>query len=207
MRSTAWDAAEIAAAMRGQAKLERSLEIALEHGYEEHVARAYANLADLLGASRHDYLRRPTYSRGIAYCAEHDLDLWAQYLRADEAHARLDQGDWAGADEDATAILSVPWVSAVKSRPALTRPRPVRARRGDPGARAALDEARDLALATGEIAIHRADGRRARGVAMATRGSRRLCGRGREWPPGNAASPASHGTRARWRSGSGAAVV
>ena len=62
------------------ALLERSLELALEAGLEEHVARAYTNLGsglldvrDLAPAAR--YL-----DAGIEYCAERDLDSWLLYM-------------------------------------------------------------------------------------------------------------------------------
>jgi len=134
---------------RGWAQLERSLAIALEHGYEEHVARAYLNLsADRIG--RRDYPQAEVYTKtGIAYCAEHDLGSWGHYLLGSQARLRLAQGDWDGAEEDATTILSVPWVDDTIRCPALLVLGQVRARRGDPGVQAALDEARDLALATG----------------------------------------------------------
>jgi DNA-binding CsgD family transcriptional regulator len=134
---------------RGWAQLERSLAIALEHGYEEHVARAYLNLsADRFG--RRDYPQAEANTKaGVAYCAEHDLGSWGHYLLGAQARLRLAQGDWDGAEEDATAILSVPWVDATIRCPALLVLGQVRARRGDPGVQSALDEARDLALATG----------------------------------------------------------
>jgi DNA-binding CsgD family transcriptional regulator len=134
---------------RGWAQLERSLAIALEHGYEEHVARAYLNLSsDRIG--RRDYPEAEVYiTTGIAYCAEHDLGSWGHYLLGAQARLRLAQGNWDGAEEDATTILSVPWVDNTMRWPALLVLGQVRARRGDPGVQAALDEARDLALSTG----------------------------------------------------------
>jgi DNA-binding CsgD family transcriptional regulator len=134
---------------RGWAQLERSLAIALEYGYEEHVARAYLNLSsDRTG--RRDFPQAEVYIKtGIAYCAEHDLGSWGHYLLGAQARLRLAQGDWDGAEEDATTILSVPWLDNTIRCPALLVLGQVRARRGDPGVQAALDEARDLALATG----------------------------------------------------------
>jgi len=135
----------------GSAKLERSLAIALEHGLDKHVARAYANLASVLVRAR-SYARAMRYlDDGMAYCAEHDLDIGVRTLQGDRARACLDLGDWAGAEDDATAILSVPWVSAANRIPALIVLGLVRARRGDPGAELVLDEARDLARATGNM--------------------------------------------------------
>jgi DNA-binding CsgD family transcriptional regulator len=135
----------------GLAMLEHSLAIALEHGLDKHVARAYANLASLL-VWTHNYAQAMTYLEdGMAYCAEHDLDIGLRTLQGDRARARLDLGDWTGAVDDTTAILSVPWVSAANRIPALIVLGLVRARRGDPGAEVVLDETRDLALATGNI--------------------------------------------------------
>ena len=72
-------------------------------------------------------------------------------MRVTWAQARLDHGDWTLAADDATAILSVPDLPACTRFPALLVLGPLRARRGDPGAVAVLDEARDLAQASGEM--------------------------------------------------------
>jgi DNA-binding CsgD family transcriptional regulator len=136
---------------RGREKLEQSLRIALEHGFEEHVARAYTNLAEHAVMFR-DYVQAERHhADGIAYCTERDLDSWSLYMRGWRARARLDQGEWAEADADATAVLSVPQAPAAIRIPALIVLGRVRARRGDPGAWPVLDEARDLALSTGEM--------------------------------------------------------
>jgi DNA-binding CsgD family transcriptional regulator len=144
-------AAEISSgAEQGRAKLERSLAIALEHGYEEHAARAYANLA-ITTVLRHEYPQAAIYLRdGIAYCAERDLDPWGHFLRWVQARARLNQGDWVAAEEDATAILSAPSMAVTNRIPALLILGRIRARRGDT-AELLFDEARDLALAIGEL--------------------------------------------------------
>jgi DNA-binding CsgD family transcriptional regulator/tetratricopeptide (TPR) repeat protein len=134
----------------GRAKLDRSLAIALEHGYEEHAARAYANLAINRIVSR-AYAEAERYlQEGIAYCAEHDLGPAGHFMRWVQARSRLEQGDWVAAAEGAAAVLSVPWMAVTNRIPALLVLGLVRARRGDPGSEAALDEARDLALAIGE---------------------------------------------------------
>jgi DNA-binding CsgD family transcriptional regulator/tetratricopeptide (TPR) repeat protein len=136
---------------RGLAKLERSLQLALDHGYEEHVGRAYANLATSCIDS-HEYERAIEYvQQGRAYCAEHDLSPWEHCLRGQLAAALLDQGDWASAADDAMAILQVPWADGTNRFPALMTLGKVRVRRGDPGAEAVLSEARELAVATGDL--------------------------------------------------------
>ena len=136
---------------RGQAKLERSLALALEYGLEKNVARAYSNLATFL-VRAHNYAHALSYLEdGIAYCVEHDLDVGLRTLQGDHARARLDLGEWAGAEDDTTAVLCVPWVSVANRIPALIVLGQLQARRGDSSAEVALDQARDLALATSDI--------------------------------------------------------
>jgi DNA-binding CsgD family transcriptional regulator len=135
---------------QGRAKLDRSLALALEYGYEEHAARAYANLAITRIVCR-QYAEAEGYLRdGIAYCAERDLGPTGHFMRWAQARSHLDQGDWVAAAEGATAVLSVPWIAITNRIPALLVLGLVRARRGDPGAGDALDEARNLALSIGE---------------------------------------------------------
>ena len=66
----------VSGARDGVVKLERSLALALEDNFEEHVARAYTNL----GAGSVSVLDFPTADRylsaGITYCEESDLDAW-----------------------------------------------------------------------------------------------------------------------------------
>jgi DNA-binding CsgD family transcriptional regulator len=135
----------------GQARLERSLAIALEHGFERTIAIDYSNLADGNAKRREHALALGYIQEGLAYCVEHDLDLASQSLQASRAQVRLDQGDWAGAGEEVAAILSIPGVSAGSRVTPLTVLGQLRARRGDPGAEAVLDELRDLALTSGEM--------------------------------------------------------
>lgn len=135
----------------GQASLERSLAISLEQGYESRVAIAYANLVEL-SVDQHAYAQAEAYLRdALVYCAEHDLDIVSHSLRGDWARMRLDQGDWARAEEDVTAILSIPELSVASRITPLRVLGLLRARRGDPGAEAALDELRDVALATNQM--------------------------------------------------------
>jgi predicted ATPase/DNA-binding CsgD family transcriptional regulator len=136
---------------QGRAHLERSLQLALEGGWEEHAARAYTNLACCAVMTR-DYPLAERFLRdGLAYCAEHDLDSWATYMEAWQARARFEQGSWDDAAQEATRVLERYRLPAAAKIPALVVLGWVRVRRGDPGSAALLDEARDLALATGEL--------------------------------------------------------
>ncbi|MFT3805859.1 ATP-binding protein [Arenimonas sp.] len=131
----------------GRALLERSLERALKHGFGEHAARAYTNLAFHVLAVRDFAAAWPLLERGIAYCEEQDLAAWGAYMSGYRAEALLATGDWTGASTQAEAVLqlaSVPPISRVLPLVVLAH---VRARRGEPAACAGLlDEALSLAL-------------------------------------------------------------
>ncbi len=136
---------------QGRAHLERSLQLALERGWEEHVARAYTNLACCAVSTRDYPLAERFLQEGLAYCAEHDLDSWGTYMRAWQARASFEQGRWDDAAEEATRVLNHYRLPAAAKIPALVVLGWVRVRRGDPGSIPVLDEARTLALATGEL--------------------------------------------------------
>jgi DNA-binding CsgD family transcriptional regulator/tetratricopeptide (TPR) repeat protein len=136
---------------QGRAHLERSLQLALERGWEDHASRAYTNLA-CSAVNARDYARAARYLRdGIAYCTEHDLDPWGRHMMAWQAHSRFEQGAWEEAAEGATRLLERYRLPPGVKIPALVVLGRVRVRRGDPGSAVVLDEARDLALAMGEL--------------------------------------------------------
>jgi DNA-binding CsgD family transcriptional regulator len=124
--------------------LVRSLELAEEAGLEEHIGRAYIHLADVAGQTR-DYALAERYLQpGIDYCAERGLDLWLRYMDVYAARILLDRGRWGEALDAIPASVVDPGTPLPRIV-ALTVLGLVRARRGDPGSREALDEARDLA--------------------------------------------------------------
>jgi DNA-binding CsgD family transcriptional regulator/tetratricopeptide (TPR) repeat protein len=136
---------------RGRADLERSLRLAIKHGFHEHAARAYTNLGSI-AVGRRDYpAGAASFDRGIAYCEKLDLDAWTLYMRAQRARARFEQGDWAGAAEDASQVVGRGRLAPVSKIPALVVLGRIRTRRGDPDALSPLDEARELALGTEEL--------------------------------------------------------
>jgi DNA-binding CsgD family transcriptional regulator/Tfp pilus assembly protein PilF len=136
---------------RGRPLLGRSLELALKHDFEEHAARAYSNLASC-AINAYDYARAADYLQdGISYCVERDLDSWRLSMTAWRARFRLEQGDWAGADEDTALVLGTYSSTAASRLPALAVRGYLRARRGDLGAEALLQNTLDLALETQEL--------------------------------------------------------
>lgn len=137
---------------KGYAKMERSLLLAQQHRFEEHVARAHTNLGcSALYAG--DYVAARRYLEdGFEYCRDHDLDSWTLYIEAHRGRLALEQGEWDRALSITHGLLSSRRVETPITRSlAFVVQAMVRARRGEPGSRQeALDESLELALATGE---------------------------------------------------------
>ena len=134
----------------GQATLERSLALSLANGLEEHVARAYNNLASTALNQRAYALAARYRDQGIRYCAERDLDTWGLAMLAEQARADFEHGRWTEATRTVEAVLRDPRTSPPSRIDALVVLGLVRARRGDPGVWAPLDEALALGTGTGE---------------------------------------------------------
>jgi hypothetical protein len=140
----------VAGSPRGHARLERSLRLALAHGLHARVTWVYCNLAEQ-AVLRRDYARATPYLvDGLSYCQTHEVALTEYCFYAGRARARLDQGDWRGAEEDATSVLGNAQAMIATRLSALVVIGYVYARRGDSNAWAALDEARTLARTMGE---------------------------------------------------------
>jgi DNA-binding CsgD family transcriptional regulator/tetratricopeptide (TPR) repeat protein len=129
----------------GWADLERGLQIALEHGFQEQAASAYCGLA-AMAVSRRQYGKAAQYlSAGLEYCEERDLDFIRPYILAYRARMRFEQGHWLGASEDIEAVLQHPRTTSVTRIPALRTLGHLRIRRGDPDPDSPLAEAQSLA--------------------------------------------------------------
>jgi DNA-binding CsgD family transcriptional regulator/tetratricopeptide (TPR) repeat protein len=144
-------AAVLANDANGFEGLEESLRLSLACGYQEHAARAYANLFSQSVRMR-EYARAERFlAEAREYFQEHDLGSWEIYLYAWRARMHVEQGRWDAAAEDAQAVLAHRGVSPINRMPALVVLGTVRTRRGDPDARALLDEAHQLALRSTEM--------------------------------------------------------
>src|ERR1700674_711398 len=134
----------------GKEKVLRSLEMAEELGMDEHVGRAYINVASAsVQARMYDGLVE-VISRGIDFSREHGLELWRMWVLSSLAEVYLDHGDWTRAVEVAESVLNgekgqLPRVSVLPSLAV------VRARRGDPDVWPLLDEAKAMAEREGEL--------------------------------------------------------
>jgi DNA-binding CsgD family transcriptional regulator len=132
----------------GRADLERGFEVAAAAGLEDHAARALINLATTT-AEILDYRHaRQDLDRALAFVQAHELAGYAQHLLGYRARVQLDQGDWAGAEQDARAALDEPAEGGPRVVDALVPLGLLQARRGDPDAAATLQEATESAFAT-----------------------------------------------------------
>src|SRR5262249_31518058 len=131
---------------RGCEYLHRGLAFACDAGLEFWVANIYANLAALSG-ELYQFQRAEHYlADGIAYATERDMDILRLYMLAWQALTHVHLGHWRAAAAMATEVLQRPGGSVVGRITVLVALGRLRARQGDSGAQAALDEA--LALAT-----------------------------------------------------------
>jgi DNA-binding CsgD family transcriptional regulator len=135
----------------GEAKLTRSLRLARGAGLEEHVVRAHANRGAAAIRTRDYRTGDRELATGIELSRERDLDSWLLYMTGWQARSRLDQGRWDAAAEGAAAVLAHPAAAAPSRITPLLVLGLVRARRGDAPPWDLLDEALELAEATGEL--------------------------------------------------------
>ena len=134
----------------GRDKLERSMALALEAGFDEHVGRAYIHLGWVAAQTRQFDLA-DRLAAGLEYATERDLYLWRLWLLAYRSRLELDQGRWNEAADSAAFVVRYAELVAVQRIPALSVLALVRTRRGDPDVWPLLDEARKLAQPTGQL--------------------------------------------------------
>jgi ATP/maltotriose-dependent transcriptional regulator MalT len=133
----------------GTTKVKRSLELALAHDMHEHAGRAYTNLIYQALVTR-DYARtEERLAEGLAYTREREIDAATLYKLAMRARARLEQGRWKEASDDSAGVLRGGLgMARVVAMVVLGT---VCLRQGEPDSQALLDEAREVALGTGDI--------------------------------------------------------
>jgi DNA-binding CsgD family transcriptional regulator len=124
--------------------LQRSLDLALAGGFEEHAARAYTNLSFIATVARDLPRASKILGEGIAYCEARDLHSWVRYMCSWRADYWMAVGAWDQAETEAQAIIEVTNVAPISRMGALAILARIRARRGD-DATALLDEALQLA--------------------------------------------------------------
>ncbi|HUF82006.1 MAG TPA: AAA family ATPase [Burkholderiales bacterium] len=135
----------------GRIHLDRAIRLARENGYHDLVAHAQLNLGSSYGEQYHLPAAERFLREGIAFAAERDLDQHLHYMQAWLALTLLYRGQLKQASETALQLLSEHQVAPVSRIMALAALGRTRARRGEPGAGDALDEALELALPTGTL--------------------------------------------------------
>ncbi|WP_438855035.1 ATP-binding protein [Agromyces sp. M3QZ16-3] len=137
----------------GVAELRESLDVARRAGLASDVCAAFANLGSAAGEIGRFRFADAVLTEGIAEAGTADVDRSRHYMQAWRALTRLHLGDATGAAEDAHAVLALDGTAAISRIMALLALGRMRARRGDPGAGEALDEA--LALAESSETLQR----------------------------------------------------
>jgi DNA-binding CsgD family transcriptional regulator len=134
----------------GLQKLDRSLQLAQQAGFPEHVGRAFIHFAWASARTRRFDLT-DRLAAGLEYCGERDLYLWRLWLVAFRSRLELDQGRWSAAADSAGFVVHYAQGSSMSRIPALCVLALVRARRGEPEVWPLLDEAQALAEPTAEF--------------------------------------------------------
>jgi DNA-binding CsgD family transcriptional regulator len=131
--------------------IERSLELALQAGLEEHAGRAF--VATMWWSPRgRSYAESNRYFEpAFEYCTERGLDHWRHFVLAARARAQLDRGHWDDAVAHVAQVVRDRSTSSVPRATALSVLGLARARRGDPDVWPALDEAWALAAPSREL--------------------------------------------------------
>ena len=136
----------------GRQDLERAFAVAEAAGLHDDAARALTNISTIDAEVRDARRALPELDRGLEYMRTHELSGYLQHLLGHRAAVRLDLGDWAGAEADARASIDEPIVGGgAQVVDGLVPLGLLQARRGDPEARATLDEARDRGFRTAEL--------------------------------------------------------
>lgn len=134
----------------GRAILDDCLVAAGEAGRDDLVALARLNIGSSYGEQYRLAEAEHELAAGIAFAMERDLDHTTHYMQAWLAIVLMYQGRWTEAVDLASAVLAKPGaaITRIMALAALGR---VRARRGDPGTQAVLDEALALASRTATL--------------------------------------------------------
>jgi len=129
---------------RGWEVLEESLRLAKEFDFHEHAGRAFLHgLQVCVFQRRHESAAR-WFERGTAHCSEHELETMQQFMLAWHARSLMDRGRWSEAEQVATEVLRHARSDDVRKVQAVMVLGRLAARRGDAGADAYFDEARQL---------------------------------------------------------------
>ena len=136
---------------RGSTYLEQQLVLGKKTWHERYIA----NLLAYLGSCSVELYRlgqaQEYLAEGIAFTSERGMDIFHRFMLAWMALAYLHLGRWDEAAELVSQTAQRPAISVFSRIPTMAAIGRLRARRGDPGAGQALDEALALATPTGSL--------------------------------------------------------
>lgn len=135
----------------GVADLEASLQLAVSHGLDRNAASAYGVCASGLGEMYRFADADPWFEDGLRYTTERDLDANRGYLEAWASLVLMHRGDWSRAGALASKVAGGPARGSISGIMAFLALGRLRARRGDPDAWEALDEALEMADRTATL--------------------------------------------------------
>jgi len=131
--------------------LYQSLEIALRNGFQEHIGRAYTNLASSAIEHRLYPEAEENLKLGLDYCQQRDLDSWTYYILTWKARFHFEKCEWKEAEAISRDIVENPLHPATIRIGALVILGRLLIRKGDFSGLSYLEEAKKLAFLTNEL--------------------------------------------------------
>lgn len=141
----------MAGAESGLAMVRDGMELGRRHGFEWPEVLGLLQIGSGGGEIRRYDEALPALEECCRLCADREMGSRGRYAQAWLGRCLLELGRWDEAARLLEPLLASPRTEAVTRVTAMTALGRLRARRGDPGARALLDEALDDALRTGQL--------------------------------------------------------
>lgn len=135
----------------GEVLLNKSLELALQHGFHEHAARVYTNFSDYCTRYKKLDLGEKMLAEGIAFDTSYDLDSWTYYLLGIQSHLRMEQGRLEDAETISKGVLGLEQLTLLMKLPALTVLARAQLRLGRSGFDKYLTQSLENSFATDEL--------------------------------------------------------
>lgn len=129
--------------------VEEAIRLGLREDLVDHVGRAMFHCSRIAQIQRRHALAERWFERGYAYCVENENEAFRRALLATRARCLLNQARWPEAEATATEVLEGARSADWRKAEALTVLGLLRARRGDPGPAAYLDESEPYAKQMG----------------------------------------------------------
>jgi DNA-binding CsgD family transcriptional regulator/tetratricopeptide (TPR) repeat protein len=134
----------------GIIELRRALEVALAAGLQSQAGQAYANIFSNLCLTWRMAEAEHNYAVGVAFCDDHDMATYSNFLRGQRTSMLVEVGRWDEAADLSERLLRQNVASPGNQIYPLLSLGLIRVRRGHPAAMETLSDAVGLADATGD---------------------------------------------------------